>query len=71
MLVARLQKSPSRRRLEGDIEKAVTLPAGTSFTLAKITDHEWHLIAVLPLKRLTAKQREASRECFEGQCDGD
>jgi len=66
MLVARLQKFPGRKRLEGNIERAVTLPAGTSFTLAKISDHEWHLIALLPLKRLTAKQRDDTADLFGG-----
>lgn len=66
MLVARLHKPPSAKKLEGVIERGIDLPAGTIFVLHRQSEHEWH-VASTPLKRVTAKVREATRALFEEQ----
>lgn len=71
MLVVRLHKPPSAKKLEGVIEKAADLPAGTIFVLTRKSEHEWHLEANKPLKRVTAKLREQTRALFEGESDGE
>ena len=61
MLVARLHKPPSAKKLEGVIERGIDLPAETIFVLHRQSEHEWHLVASTPLKGVTAKVREATR----------
>ena len=67
MLVARLHKPPSAKKLKGFIKRGINLPAGTIIVLHRQSEHEWHLVASTPLKRVTAKVREATRALFEEQ----
>ena len=55
MLVARLHKPPSAKKLEGVIERGIDLPAGTIFVLHRQSEHEWHLVASTPLEASDGK----------------